>query len=78
MEPIEVTARFDISGEIHPLSFVWQGRKYPLASSGRRWQDKDGLHILVMAPPERVFELIYMSQEGRWFIKPLTNPGRVV
>lgn len=73
MESIEVTARFDLQGKIVPLSFVLQGRTYPVESTGRRWQDEEGHHILVMVPGDQVFELLYAPQEARWY---LGRPGK--
>ena len=70
MDPVEVTARFDLSGKVTPLSFTWQGREYQVEGTGRRWLAQDGLHLLVMAVGERVFELVFFAQEGSWFIQP--------
>jgi len=69
MEPIEVTARYSIDGKVTPLSFTWQGREYMVEGTGRHWQAEDGLHLLVMAAGEQVFELLFVPQDGRWFIK---------
>ncbi len=68
MEAIEVTARFDASGRVTPLSFSWQGSTYLVDSTGRRWQDENGQHILVMVPAGRVFELIYVPSRKRWYL----------
>lgn len=68
MDSIEVTARFDAEGKITPLSFTWRGREYPVDSTGRRWEDEAGLHILVMAPGERVYELVFAPAARRWFL----------
>jgi hypothetical protein len=70
MEAIEVTAHFDLQGEIEPRSFKWQGSTYPVESTGRRWRDDKGVHILVMAGGERVFELLFDTRTGRWFLNP--------
>ena len=70
MEPVEVTARYDTNGKVTPLRFNWQGRDYMVEGTGRRWQAEDGLHLLVMAAGERVFELLFVPQDGRWFIQP--------
>jgi hypothetical protein len=69
LDPVEVTARFDREGRVTPLRFTWQGRDYPVEGAGRRWKAEDGLHILVMAAGERVFELLFDPAQGRWFIK---------
>lgn len=72
MEPIEVTARFEPEGKIVPLSFTWQGQTYPVDSTGRHWEDQAGLHTLVMVPGERVYELIFIRAESRWYLR---RPG---
>jgi len=66
METIEVTARFDPQGHITPLTFVWQGRSYRVEGTGRRWNAKDGLHILVMVTGNRAFHLIFDCGTGVW------------
>ncbi len=68
MEAVEVLARFDAQGNITPMNFTWNAHTYPIESTGRRWQDQHGRHILVMVPGERVFELLFKPQEGRWFL----------
>jgi hypothetical protein len=68
MEPIEVTARFDVQGNITPLNFSWKGGIYQVESTGKRWQDVQGMHFLVMISGEKIYELTYQSGEGRWFI----------
>jgi hypothetical protein len=70
MEPVEVTARYDTDGKVTPLRFSWQGREYQVEGTGRRWHSDDGLHLMVMAAGERVFELLFVPQDSRWFIKP--------
>lgn len=69
MEAVEVTVRYDKEGKVTPLRFTWQGREYMVEGTGRRWQAQDGLHLLVMAAGERVFELLFVPVEGRWYIK---------
>ena len=68
MEALEVIARFDRQGKTTPLNFIWRGREYPVISVGRGWQDEAGQHILVMAPGERVFELVFSASDMRWFM----------
>ncbi|MFZ2098481.1 MAG: hypothetical protein WAV05_17755 [Anaerolineales bacterium] len=68
MEAIEVTARFDVQGNITPLNFSWKGGIYQVESTGRHWQDVEGMHFLVMVSGEKIYELTYRSGEGRWFI----------
>jgi hypothetical protein len=68
MELIQVTANFDLDGKITPIDFTWQGRQYTIESVGRRWRDEQGTHILVMIPGGRVFELLFGSAEGYWYL----------
>ncbi|HEX9028048.1 MAG TPA: hypothetical protein VF823_02660 [Anaerolineales bacterium] len=68
MDAIEVTARFDAGGQVTPLSFTWQGRQFTVDSTGRRWEDETGLHILVMAPGGRIYELLFAPAARRWFL----------
>lgn len=77
MEPIEVTARFDSQGKIIPVSFVWQETTYPVASTGRRWEDGDSLHILVMAPGDQVYELVFVRAVSRWYLGRFTPHRRL-
>lgn len=68
MEPIEVTARFDEQGIITPLHFTWKGGRYRVESTGRRWLDEEGQHMLVMVSSGLIYELTFRSGEGRWYI----------
>ena len=68
MEPIEVTARFDEHGTITPLHFTWKEGVFRVESTGRRWLDDSGQHILVMVSSGQIYELTFRSGEGRWYI----------
>lgn len=68
MEAIDVTARFDEDGKIHPLSIRWQGREYRVEAAGRRWQAQDGLHLLVMTSTGQAFEVLFDGAQGRWYL----------
>ena len=69
MDSIEVIARFNEQGQIDPLSFILAGRSYLVDTIGRRWEDESGQHFLVLVPLERVFELLYVINESRWYLK---------
>lgn len=69
MEVIEVVARFAKDGKIYPQSLTWKGIDLPVESTGRRWHDQDGLHILAMVPGERVLELIFRADQGIWYVR---------
>lgn len=68
MESIEITTSFDQKGNIKPLRFTWREREYRSISVGRSWQDETGRHILVMAPGNQVYELVYSASEMRWYL----------
>jgi hypothetical protein len=68
MEPIEVTAHFDAQGVITPLHFIWKGSRFQVESTGRRWRDDNGQHMLVMVASGRIYELTFKNSEERWYI----------
>jgi hypothetical protein len=71
-DPIEVIVRHDKSGKAYPLQLVSRGATHPVTDIGRRWQDDDGEHILVMLNSNQVCELL-QDRQGCWFILP--RPG---
>ncbi len=77
-EAVEVVARFDESGKVIPISFVWEGVKRPILSLGRQWVQDDGRHFLVMTGEAQVYELAYRPEEMRWYLlrKPQDFGGR--
>ena len=76
MEPIEVTAHFEADGQVNPLSFARKGVVHTVESTGRRWSDEQGQHILVMVPGGKVFELVFAAGEGRWYLGRVPPPDR--
>ena len=74
MHSVEVLAWFDLEGRAQPLKFIWDGVTYPVASSGRQWEDETGQHTLVMDHRDRVYELVFSSAEKRWYLKPPVQP----
>ena len=70
MIPISVTAQFDIEGDVFPISFTKEGVQYSIDDIGRKWQDENGNHFLVMVPSERVYELLYVPKEMCWYQVP--------
>jgi hypothetical protein len=71
-QKIEVSVHKEIAGQWQPDRFLWQGRMYTILESGRRWQDLDGEHILVMILGGQVFELILATDQISWYLKPPT------
>jgi hypothetical protein len=78
MEPIEVTAHFDEEGKITPLHFTWKGSRLKVESTGRRWTDENGQHLLVMASSGRIYQLTFRGMEGRWYIERTQPENPVV
>lgn len=69
-DSIEVKARFDQQGGIIPQEFVWQERRFMVASVGRIWSEAGERHLLVMDPQAKVYELVFNPDEGRWYLIP--------
>jgi hypothetical protein len=65
-EAVEVVARFDESGKVIPISFVWGGVKRPILSLGRQWVQDGDRHFLVMTGEAQVYELVYRPAEMVW------------
>jgi nicotinamide-nucleotide amidase len=76
MEAVEVNFRYDVQGRPIPVNFTWQGQVYPVESTGRRWKDDAGEHILVMVPGEKVYELLHAEDEMRWYLQPIGSGSR--
>jgi len=69
MEPVEVTVRYDIKGKAYPEQFIWKRQTYLVTSTGRRWQDETGWHVLVMTVEAKTYELVFDPQALRWYLK---------
>jgi hypothetical protein len=66
MDRLEVQARWDVQGNAHPHHFRWQDQEWTVDSTGRRWKDSSGEHILCLTRGQHVFELIYHPLEENW------------
>lgn len=68
-EKVPVTARFDGSG-VRPLEFVWQGRRYPVRSVVKTWQQfallEEQVQSFVVETGSRLAQLSYFPQSGWW------------
>jgi PncC family amidohydrolase len=64
--PVEVRVRSNVQGQALPVSLALDGVSYYVESTGRRWQDGEGEHILVMIKGGKVFELVHASPGGTW------------
>jgi hypothetical protein len=76
-EVVAVEARFETDGRLRVLAFERRGRRVDVAASGRQWDAEDGRHILVMAPSEKVYELLYQPAlaGSPWLLVRSLNPG---
>jgi hypothetical protein len=73
LEIVQVEYRYTVGKEIQPLHFVFAGQIKNVQDIGRRWQDEDGEHMLVMVEEERVFELVFQSLNKQWFLRSITS-----
>ena len=64
---IEVRTRLNRQGKLVPIECVFQGKKYQVIGLGRRWQAKDGEHVMVMFPRDRAVELLHQADDT-WFL----------
>ncbi len=66
MDAIEVQVRSEPSSKLNPVEFRWRGQTYFVQAIGRRWNDSQGLHILVQAGAQQVYELLYQAENEQW------------
>lgn len=78
MKLINVSAEFQLDGSVQVTRFNWNGRDYLVESQGRQWQAENGRHVLVSTPGGRMFELLYMPVDGRWFMARSHTPPMAV
>ncbi len=72
--PTRVSAQWEPAGRFIPRRFVWQDQEYLVESTGRQWEDADGLHILCMVPGGAVFDLIFRLQPAGWWLRSPSGP----
>ncbi len=62
------------SGSVYaqePRSFLWQGRRQPVAAIEARWRTPRGPAFSVRAESGQRFELDYDESQDRWLIREL-------
>lgn len=67
--PVKVQARWLLAGGFEPERVSWDGETFVVASSGRSWEDEDGLHLVCMILPNRVVELIFHLHPAGWVMR---------
>ena len=77
MDAVEVIAKWDRDGMPYPIYFWWQGEKYLITQTGRRWSDSEGEHMLCAVEDGQVFELIFSADKG-WQLGEKTTGVRFV
>nr|WP_290668515.1 CinA family protein [Ardenticatena sp.] len=67
--PIRVEAEMAPGGLLRPLAFEVHGQRHVVGDVGRRQTDALGRqHIMVMTPPNRLWELVYDPQTQTWYL----------
>lgn len=74
MKKVEVIVHFTERGTIIPIRLIHNGKKKPVTSSGRHWQDEQGYHILIMLGSDTVKELLFDPSTMQWFLKDFGHP----
>ena len=66
--PVEVITRpgHDDENLPAPLNFRWLGRTFMIEEIGRRWNDIQGSHILVLTFQRQTFELVFNPEHTGW------------
>ena len=76
-QKVEVSARWLRSGEILPEKVYGPANTYTIESTGRSWEDADGIHILCMVPGGQLLELLFKLNPAGWFMKISTGTGQM-
>lgn len=71
--PIAVEARFNPDGSLQPLAFEYEGRRYQPLTYGRKWEQDDRRHFLVMTSGRKVFEICYLPSQAQWWLVRLPH-----
>ncbi len=69
---ISVEASFTPDGWPVPTALRWEGTPLRVIDVGRRWRARDGVHVLVRVPDERVFEL--HTNGALWRARVVSEP----
>lgn len=75
MDEIEVVAHRDTEGFLRIVSIEHDGATQRVESTGRRWVDETGEHVLVMLQGGEVLHLVYKDEADRWFSIPRGRPS---
>ena len=78
LEPVTAAARWNPDGRFEPTQFQWQEQMYRVESTGRAWEDENGLHVLCMVLGGQVFELVFRLQPAGWWLRPPASGSAAV
>ncbi len=67
-ESVDIEARFEAGGAVHPRRFMRGGAWHNVSDVGRQWVDADGRHVLVMTAGRQTFELLLERESLCWRI----------
>lgn len=70
IELVQVQARWKHEGRFEPIQFMWKDKMYRVESTGRSWEDAEGIHVLCMIAEGKVYELIFRLNPAGWVIRP--------
>lgn len=74
-EPVGVEAVFDDQGRLTPRAFTFEGVIYRVQQIGRRWDEGEWEHTLVMTPEGQTWDLAYAAGLGAWRLMTRTPPS---
>lgn len=77
-EKVEVNARWKKSGGFTPEKVFWQGQTYLVDSTGRSWEDEEGLHLYCMVSGGQVMELKFQLNPAGWYARFAASASRMV
>ena len=67
MVPVECT--FQADGRVHVRRVRLEAR-WQVVEQGRQWVDREGRHVLVRLPGDRVQELLLRADTLTWEVRP--------
>lgn len=68
-EPVAVSARWNMDGRFVVRQFRWRDVLMVVESTGRQWEEADGVHILCMVAGQGVVELRFQTSPTGWQIR---------
>jgi hypothetical protein len=73
-DPVQVETHLDDQQRLTPTSFIWADELYTVFQVGRRWQEGEWEHTLVMTSDGATWDLAFSPQSGSWRLMGRTAP----